>query len=343
MANADVDVYGLTEAVMICKAEDSASAPDYLLKQAEASLKGLLEDRLEDAIAKLDPKNLWVTFLRMHRFMKYCRMVGYQNEIVAFAKAREKMKELELSDDPDLDVIKIPRVAEPSVIQHFQKLFDVCTIDFMQLSKLTVERVIEVQHECTRAEYLLRRSQLVSDCESGEAVKQISVKSQQVDWTQPGIWRGPRKPPEAKYNEFYAFHGTSPSIAEVITDTDFKINSQAVHGFTFGRGVYVSEYVTHAQFFSERVCGGLDGNRCAILVCRVFCGRIQDAGEWPNTAQRHEDAAKFEKNLESGRYHSTMGAEWPPSFTCPQGYKLREFILDNDDQVLPEFIVICSS
>ena len=28
MANADVDVYGLTEAVMICKAEDSASAPD---------------------------------------------------------------------------------------------------------------------------------------------------------------------------------------------------------------------------------------------------------------------------------------------------------------------------
>jgi len=337
VANADVDVHGLAEAVIACRGVGAGldSVALSKLTQAEQRLQQLLQVRLQEAVEALDPKNMWVTFLRMYRLYKQARTLGFS--VPACSMAANKMQELLLSDDPDLNVLKLPRI-DPSAIQHFQRLIDLCTLDtgnIWDLPKLTVERVIEVYHECTRAEYLLRRSQLVAECEKGGPVKQIPVKSQQLDWGP--FLSGSHKPVEAKYNEFFAFHGTSPQIAEVITDTDFKIKRRADHGYTFGRGVYLSEYVTHAQFFSQCVCGGLDDNRCAILVCRVFCGRIQEAGEWKHTAIDHNRKAEFEHNLKDGTYHSTMGAEWPGN------YKLREFVLADDDQVLPEFILICRS
>merc|ERR1719379_1546926 len=112
--------------------------------------------------------------------MKQCTMLKF--DLAAYQKAQQKMKDLALSDDPELDVFKRLRV-EPAVIRQFQNLFDTCrcaTFFSGQCPRLIVERVIEVHHECTRAEYLLRRSQLVADCDSGQ-VKQIGVKSQEVD------------------------------------------------------------------------------------------------------------------------------------------------------------------
>lgn len=338
VSNADVDVHGLAEAVLLCRAHTATLDPMAMQKlmQAEPRLRELLATRLEEAVGALDPKNLWVTFLRMYRLVKQCSSLGY--DIPAYTKAREMMQMLMLSDDPVLNVFKLPRM-DASVLQHFQALFDLCRApDFCDLPRLLVERVIEVYHECTRAEYLLRRSQLVSECDNGGAVNQISVKSQQVSWD--AFLGSSHKPLEPKYNEFYAFHGTSPAIAEVITDTDFKVkrkNLPADHGYTFGRGVYLSEYATHAQFFAQYVCGGLAHDRCAILVCRVFAGRIQDAGAWAHTSKTHDKAHEFEQGLKNGAYHSTMGAEWP------ENPELREFILADDDQVLPEFIVICKN
>merc|ERR1712224_49510 len=118
----------------------------------------------------------------------------------------------------------------------------------------------------------------VKDCDRNKC-EQIKVKSQELQWDH--IMGQGLKPPEAKYNEFYAFHGTSPSVAQIITETDFKIKRSPDHGYTFGRGIYLAEYVTHAQFFASSLCGGFgDGERCAIVVCRAFCGRVQDAGKW---------------------------------------------------------------
>lgn len=335
MANADVDVHGLAEAVITCRSAAAGFDPIGVQKlmTAEQRLSGMLENRLGLALESLDCKNLWVTFLRMYRLLKQCRVLGYDGP--STLKAHDKMAELSLSDDPVLNVFKLPRV-DAHALQHFQRLFDVCTCPgAFNLPRLQVERVIEVYHECTRAEYLLRRSELVAKCEAGGPVKQMSVKSQDpsINWNE--FLGCSHKPLETKYNEFFAFHGTSPSIAEVITDTDFKINREAVHGYTFGRGVYLSEYVTHAQFFASSVMGGMEDNRCAILVCRCFAGRVQEAGQWPKTAQRHTQADQFEQRLKDGTFHSTMGAEWPDH------YEMREFILADDDQVLPEFIVIC--
>lgn len=334
--NADVDLHGLADAVLTVRAAAAGLDSDATQKlaQAEQLLQQKLEERLDEALKSLDPKNLWVTFLRMYRLVKRCRQLGFS--VPAYTKAVQMMKDLSLSDDPVLNVFKRP-LADPSALQHFQRLLDVCRCpNFFNLPRLIVERVLQVHHECTRAEYLLRRSQLVAECETGGLVQQINVKSQDVSWD--AFLGSTVMPLEPKYNEFYAFHGTSPSTAEIITDTDFKIKREdleADHGYTFGRGVYLSEYVTHAQLFAQHICKPLDDGRCAILVCRIFCGRIQEAGQWPQTSVEHTRKTEFESRLKDGTYHSTMGAEWPSN------YELREFVLADDDQVLPEFIVIC--
>eukprot|EP00747_Dinoflagellata_sp_TGD_P194529 gnl/TRDRNA2_/TRDRNA2_62047_c0_seq1.p1 gnl/TRDRNA2_/TRDRNA2_62047_c0~~gnl/TRDRNA2_/TRDRNA2_62047_c0_seq1.p1 ORF type:complete len:529 (+),score=73.64 gnl/TRDRNA2_/TRDRNA2_62047_c0_seq1:188-1774(+) len=334
VANADVDIHGLADAVASCRvvAQNIGEAGAQQLSKAEEKLTQLMTRQLLHASATLDPKNLWVTWTRLFRLMQKCQQLHLN--IPELVQIRERVHQLTLSDDLHIDVVKMPRLEE-CVVEHFQQLFDLARCEFMGLDRLIVERVVEVQHECTRAEYLLRREELVKDCDRNKC-EQVRVKSQDLQWSR--IMGKCLRPPEAKYNEFYLFHGTSPSAAQLITETDFKIKRSPDHGYTFGRGVYLAEYVTHAQFFSSYVCGGFgpgDGKRCAILVCRAFCGRVQDAGRWQHTARAHTRKAEFEKALDEGKHHSTMGWEWP------RNPELREFVLADDDQVLPEFIVIC--
>lgn len=226
----------------------------------------------------------------------------------------------------------LTKVWRKDLVDHFQALFDATRVTYFQrLPRLLVDKVVEVAHEQTRAEYLLLRAQLVGSMHT--LPTRVPVRSQAVDWaTALG-----RETCEAAYNEFYLFHGTKPSVAEKITSTDFLIKPVVDHGCTFGQGVYLAESVTHAQFFASQVCSGLHTLKgaCVILVCRALCGRIQDAGQWHATARTHPDAATFEANVAKGTFHSTMGAEWPSN---PE---LREFVLPDDDQVLPEFMVFC--
>eukprot|EP00929_Paragymnodinium_shiwhaense_P079660 TRINITY_DN4152_c0_g1_i1.p1 TRINITY_DN4152_c0_g1~~TRINITY_DN4152_c0_g1_i1.p1 ORF type:complete len:580 (-),score=128.99 TRINITY_DN4152_c0_g1_i1:76-1815(-) len=336
LETAEADVHGLADAVVACRSRTDHMHEEQrqLLTSAEERLSEVLSASLEFATKGLNPTNLWVTWMRLFRLIQRAVDTGYEH-LPALETAKSVAQELGLSLDYTMDIRKVGR-AEPKVIEHFQRVFDATRhSEFMGQGPLKVQKVIEVHHESTRAEYLLKRKLLVEDCDSGPEVEAIHVKSQEFSWADALDLE--HEPVDSRYNEFYLFHGTSPEIVEAITDTDFLIQRAPAHGHTFGRGVYLSEYVTHAQFFASEVCGGFSSGSIAILVCRAFCGRINDVGLWENTAQRHGKADEFERLLEDGTYHCTMGAEWPRWAEC------REFILADDDQVLPEFIVICTA
>ena len=52
----------------------------------------------------------------------------------------------------------------------------------------------------------------------------------------------------------------------------------------------------------------------------------------PNTAREHPRVHELEENVRNGSFHSTSGKE------CPMAPDLREFVMPDDDQVLPEFL-----
>lgn len=189
-----------------------------------------------------------------------------------------------------------------------------------------------------RLEYFYRRRELVRDCDEGPSFDKISVPSQKLPWKD--ILGFDDEPVNPKYNEFYLFHGTSERVADAITDKDFYISQgKPENGDTFGNGVYMAEYVSHAHFFAEMMQerDGGDTSIATILVCRAFCGRINDVGNTAETSERHERAGEFEAALKSRKYHSTMGREWPSN------YNVQEWVVADDDQVLPEFIVYCKT
>lgn len=236
----------------------------------------------------------------------------------------------------DLDKVEI---SDPGQLAVFQRLFDASRYEPMgdqlgiPLPPLQVRRVWQVHHEQTRAEYLLSRQQLVDDLVEGPPYQRFQVPSQQVSLA--GIHG--HETVNADYNEFYLFHGTSFEAAEAITDGDFFINEEGKNGRTFGQGVYAAEFVNHAQLFAILGNEVMEGNRIMILVCRCFCGRIQDGGTWHATGTPSPGSAGLEARIESGDAMATVGSEWPQT-----GYRVRDFIIPDDDQILPEFMVECS-
>eukprot|EP00440_Ansanella_granifera_P000672 gb/GFBE01000727.1/.p1 GENE.gb/GFBE01000727.1/~~gb/GFBE01000727.1/.p1 ORF type:complete len:681 (+),score=160.74 gb/GFBE01000727.1/:1-2043(+) len=305
-------------------------------------LRELLESEISSKLAELlnsEPEDFWDVWLKLFRPMERCRHLK-MTELDSFKAALEEVSKLKLSFDDTMDLDKIERT-EPPILDHFQKLLDGTRCPgFFNLPGLKVNKVIQVVHERTRARYLLKRSQIVTDCQAGPEFTIHPVASQGLTWAP--VFGSRVEPLESCYNEFYLFHGATPEAAESITDTDFIINWAAPHGCTFGRGVYMAEFSTHAQMFAQNAWSGNPCNEAVILVCRAICGRVQDVGQWATPGSEEgrpdwDDRFEWEANVASGKFHCTSGKEWEefPS--------LREFIFSSQDQVLPEFILHCCS
>lgn len=306
--------------------------------EADDQLRENLDNAIESATAALDPKNLWDSWMNLYALMRHAISLGFTNS-EAYEAAADQAEALGLSMDDVMDLEKV-EVKDPKAIAKIQSLFDACTfrpggIDGgEQLPPLQIQSVYQVFHEQTRAEYLLKRQQLVEDCNSRPDYTRIQVPSQNVDMS---TLFGGDTPVDPNYNEFFLFHGTSDKVAALITDTDFLIKNAADNGWTFGKGVYAAEWVTHAQMFAMMGNEGEGGNSLSILVCRAFCGRCQSAGNWPATATPCSNVRTLEANIQGGVHHSTTGSEWPQS-----SFRCHDFILPDDDQIMPEFIVNCT-
>jgi len=302
---------------------------------AENKLKEKIGRELNEAVANMDEKDMWNTWTKVFNLMEFCHQRGYQ-DLPAYQQAKKKAEDLGLSLDLKMDLLKVDLGANG--VKLFQEICDKSRCakfdNLFSVRRFIVTKVVQVQHEQTHAEYILHSQRLKAKIDREGAVQRVTVASQAaVGGRRMQGDAGSLGGCDPAYNEFYLFHGTSKSVTDLIVNSDFLLKTKADHGWTFGRGIYAAEFLNHAQFFAQQVAGDGPGQPCCILMCRVFCGRCQDLGQWRHTSVRCDKADAAEKAIAEGKYHSSRGSEWPD---C---YDLREFVLPDDDQILPEFII----
>jgi len=132
------------------------------------------------------------------------------------------------------------------------------------------------------------------------------------------------EPIDPTKNEFYLWHGTTPAAAEAITTGDFRIDLAGSHaGTMYGRGIYFAEACSKSDEYTRETSDGLR----PLLLCRVLCGRVLYNDE------HHPTVSKLVSSCTSGEYDCVLGDREKIRNTY------REFIVFDNDQAYPEFIV----
>jgi hypothetical protein len=127
-------------------------------------------------------------------------------------------------------------------------------------------------------------------------------------------------------NEVYLWHGTSVRAALSIAQDDFNIDfAGSSRGTMYGPGVYLAESCTKADEYAKDEPGGYYEDVFAILLCRVCMGKFY------YTLERDETAGE---KCRAGEYDSTLGDR------LTQVGTFREFVVYNNDQVYPEYIIM---
>jgi hypothetical protein len=219
----------LYDAVLVCReyATDFEVPAMRRLGTAEERLRGQLnaELLLATKLVADSSADLIRTWPRLRRALLRCKMLG-MTDLAAFRNAQEQAACLQMNPHSYVDA---------SLLQHFQQLFD-----SMRTSpkRLVVERVIELQPGRARVDYLLRRISWARQCEGVSAVR---VKSQRKNWS--GSLGVSHDPVNAECNEFYLFCSASTKNFADYADGQLDLD-------TFGRGIYLAEYATHAEDLS---------------------------------------------------------------------------------------------
>jgi len=139
------------------------------------------------------------------------------------------------------------------------------------------------------------------------------------------------EPLYTKMNEMYLFHGTSPSAASSICETDFKTSFTGTNkGTLLGQGVYFAESSSKSDEYAkdDDSADGLYQGLYACLLCRVTMGHINV------NEDKTPDADALTKTVQAGEFHSVLGDREKVRGT------FREFVVFDADQVYPEFVVI---
>lgn len=124
-------------------------------------------------------------------------------------------------------------------------------------------------------------------------------------------------------NEFYLWHGSSPTAVYGISKTGFRIDLSGSHaGTMFGKGAYFCEASSKADEYAHE-----DDGLFAMLLCRVVCGEML-------RLYRHEDCSLVEPARKADACDSVLGDREARVKTY------REFIVPEATQVYPEYAVI---
>jgi hypothetical protein len=189
-------------------------------------------------------------------------------------------------------------------------------------TSLIVEAVVHVENAEMYLNYMARRETVQNE------FKAKPIKS--PEWRHPETRRvsvlGGRDPVDYSFNECWLWHGCSEAAASGITDSAFDL-AKAGNGL-FGRGLYFGESCMKADEYTGTDARGL----CPLLLCRVLLGR----GNYCNAKDPIAIRAELENSCvpaKGGDFHSVIGDREPIRGT------FREFVIFNDDQVLPEYIV----
>lgn len=131
----------------------------------------------------------------------------------------------------------------------------------------------------------------------------------------------------ADVNEFYLFHGTSPSGVNGIFNTGFRIDlAGSAAGTAFGNGSYFAECSSKSDEYAQEDANNvMTKGRFALLLCRVVCGNMRHVTPFDTIAHTKTKAPE---------HHSLLGDREAAAKTY------REFIVYDSAQIYPEFAII---
>jgi len=131
-------------------------------------------------------------------------------------------------------------------------------------------------------------------------------------------------------NEFYLFHGTKPSAAKSICESDFLVKKAGSNaGTLYGPGLYFAESSSKSDEYAVDDKDGIFAGLFGIIVCRVTCGVINYNDEVSPPVQDLVDSV-----LSRQTHHCILGDREKCRGT------FREFIIFDNKQVYPEYVVI---
>jgi len=185
--------------------------------------------------------------------------------------------------------------------------------------RLVLVRATIIQNEQNWSEYIEKRRKIASQL----AIDELRDNERYPPKTlsSNGIKQLPKL--DDTVQEAWLFHGTTAEGAEAITSDDFRLNlAGTAAGTLYGRGVYLAEACSKSDEYTED-----EGGERYLLLCRATLGRIKYNDE------ARPDTTKLEDSCLKGNYHSVLGDREKTRGTY------REFMVYDDDQVYPAYIV----
>mmetsp|Transcript_37556 Transcript_37556/g.86740 ORF Transcript_37556/g.86740 Transcript_37556/m.86740 type:complete len:643 (+) Transcript_37556:73-2001(+) len=193
--------------------------------------------------------------------------------------------------------------------------------------RFVVTKVFRVENSKLWREFVVRRQLLLDTSDKARETDPTAlplytdIKTVAAWQSFPGAG-GPRL--EKNCNEWYLLHGTSPSAARTISESDFKINLAGSNtGTLYGRGAYFAESITKADEYAKQ---DSEGN-FAVLLCRVLGGHVL------YTDQVDPNAEELCRLCSAGEYDCVLGDRETSRNTY------REFVVFDTEDVYPEYIV----
>eukprot|EP00931_Biecheleriopsis_adriatica_P032634 TRINITY_DN19023_c1_g1_i17.p1 TRINITY_DN19023_c1_g1~~TRINITY_DN19023_c1_g1_i17.p1 ORF type:complete len:4010 (-),score=873.77 TRINITY_DN19023_c1_g1_i17:154-12183(-) len=195
--------------------------------------------------------------------------------------------------------------------------------------ELQVEEVIHIANPENWLGYSRKREEIrkkLATLDPAERDLDWDIKSQRVSLK--GVKLHPVEPIDKSINEAWMWHGTGKDAATGITDTDFDLSrAGSAVGTMFGRGLYFAESCMKSDEYTKLDERGW----CPLILSRVTCGRMYycDAKRPFDITDELEAAC----HRTTGEYHCVLGDREKVRRT------FREFIVFDNDQVYPEYIV----
>jgi len=324
--------------------KDQAKSLDLLVQLGHANMVNndkelqlasihICEDRLQRAVSKKSPQELkWAmsTTVRAELYPS----TALEKAISEAAEEYQKLADL----PPEWDVKKMvtglwegrmlskTRITDPDFKKRLQVLVDACTKKVYTRDRqgdkvpesLRLIDVIHVQNEQLLAEYKVRQKAIRENL--GASPPQLWASSVISNSKVEGLTEL-----DASINEAWLFHGTKKEAAEKITENDFRLDLAGSNaGTLFGSGIYLGEAASKADEYTEPDDTGI---RC-LLLCRATMGRAL----YVDSIETDPD--DLTQRCLSGEYHSVLGDREK----CRGTY--REFVFFDDDQVLPEYMLL---
>jgi len=192
-----------------------------------------------------------------------------------------------------------------------------------------VKKVIKCFNEANYLEYMGRREEIMTEITRSGFTRigdgDMSECKTNMSWS--GVGGIVNDPVEKAKNEYYLFHGTNPTAADLITGGDFRVDlSGSNAGTLYGRGIYFAECCSKSDEYTQP--DEKTGLR-TLLLCRVSCGRINYRPDpWPDAGELVTSCVG-----KGSKFHCVLGDREKCRGT------FREYIVYDRAQAYPEWII----